>query len=67
MNIKIKTFLSLVKSSYSDFINNKKAYTWWHYIGAAILILVTLVVAIFITRKLTGRSFAMIDKIFGFF
>ncbi len=44
---------------------NKDAYTWWHYLGAAILILVTLVVAVVIMRRITGESFTLIDKIFG--
>lgn len=44
---------------------NKKAYIWWHYLGAGILILVTLVVALVIMKKITGQSFTLIDKVFG--
>jgi Na+(H+)/acetate symporter ActP len=44
---------------------NKRGYTWWQYVGAAILILVTLVIAVVILRRITGQSFSLIDKIFG--
>jgi hypothetical protein len=44
---------------------NKKAYLWWQYMGAAILVLITLAVAVMIMRQLTGRSFNLLDMIFG--
>jgi len=46
---------------------NKGGYVWWQYIGGALLILITLVVAIMIIRRITGQSFSLLDKIFGFF
>ena len=46
---------------------NKKGYLWWQYLGAAMLILITHVVAIMIIRRITGQSFTLLDNIFDFF